>query len=353
MPDPAVVFRELVAFGALQSLPVLLLAWLLDRWFARRGWTEPRRVVWALAALELLLPPPIGAPVHALGLAPVAVAEAAGEHVGQLWRVLMWTWLVGGGLFAGAQWLRRRRMRRGLLVGARPLPAPFAPAVARAAALLGLRRRPEVLVRPGGPCCVLGAFWPIVLLDEALLRAAPDDALEHALLHELAHVRRRDPLRAGLLRAALAAWWFHPTAWLLHRRLQLLRECATDRLVTRVLGGRAAYCRTLVAQALASTAPLPAPALARQPAEVVQRVRALQQQAAGGAGRRAAPWAAAAALAVCCVPLTVPVAATALPFGVGSLDELPGCLTRRYFVLSQLAAQAETPSSENLTKGPR
>jgi beta-lactamase regulating signal transducer with metallopeptidase domain len=85
------------------------------------------------------------------------------------------------------------------------------------------------------------------------------DMLHAALLHELAHVRRRDGL-ARLIQvwAAAVMWWF-PIARLVSRRLDLAREAACDAAALEQGIERPAYARLLVEMAKLRT---PVPALA-------------------------------------------------------------------------------------------
>jgi beta-lactamase regulating signal transducer with metallopeptidase domain len=87
--------------------------------------------------------------------------------------------------------------------------------------------------RPSGPFLVstevdqpvtLGSH--IVLPSEA--RSWPEHKLESVLLHERAHIARRDSLLAILGDLCLAVYWFHPLAWFIIRRAKLERERACD-----------------------------------------------------------------------------------------------------------------------------
>lgn len=348
-------FCDFVLLGAVQNLPVLLLAFVLDRIFARLSWVGPRRVVWCLVVVELLLPPVFGSPVHVAGAEPMDVSLA--PEVGRVWPlVLFWIWLAGASLCAACSFVAQRRLRHRLLAGAQPVAGDLQPLVLAASRRMGLRRVPRVLVSAtaSGPC-VLGALRPVVLLDRRTSVSSDRTSLEHALLHEFGHVRRRDPLRALVMRSLACSWWFHPTVWLASRRFALLREVACDRLVTEVLGARSGYCHTLVARVADAGDLAATPALVRLPAEVVQRVAAMRHAGSHRTARSVASMVAAALLLACAVPLTAAVASR-LPFGVTSLEELPGCITKRYFVLSQLSDESSPQGSsteEPHDQGPR
>ncbi len=176
---------------------------------------------------------------------------------------------------------------------------------------------------------------------------------EHALLHELAHVRRGDlPLAAfcGLLRAI---YFFHPLVHLAERRLAGLRELCCDRFVARQLGEeRVAYRQTL----LAFAARRHGEALAALPfagrSSLLERLRALER-----AEQRPPPAAPPAhhpgdgrALA-CAVPLAPPAALGAARVAE-MIDKPPGCLQLRFLVMGKMAQEMRA-NQDNENKEPK
>jgi len=71
---------------------------------------------------------------------------------------------------------------------------------------------------------------PVVLLPTDA-HDWPDERLRAVLLHELAHIRRRDWLSHRFADVVCALYWFHPLAWLTARRLRAEGEIVCDDLV--------------------------------------------------------------------------------------------------------------------------
>lgn len=132
-------------------------------------------------------------------------------------------------------------------------------AASEAARRLGMRGRVTLL--RGGPAAMpvtWGMFRPVILLP-AEADEWPDDRRRAVLMHELAHVRRRDGLTQWLGLSACAAYWFNPLAWWAASRLRSEREQACDDLVLEAGERPSDYAAQLlnVARSLR-----PAPALA-------------------------------------------------------------------------------------------
>ena len=127
---------------------------------------------------------------------------------------------------------------------------------AECAALLGLPRVPA-LRRGDVPVPITwGLRRPVVLLPDAA-DTWPDGRLRAVLLHELAHIRRRDWAAHRLADLGCALYWFHPLVWLTARRLRGESELACDDLVLSCGVPAPDYARHLldIARALSPAAP--------------------------------------------------------------------------------------------------
>lgn len=93
-----------------------------------------------------------------------------------------------------------------------------------------------------------GAIRPVIILPPAW-KTWSDDTLAAIVAHEMAHVRRRDPLIALLARVNRAIFWFHPLAWWLERQLAITAEHACDEAAARVVTEPRRYAEILVEMA--------------------------------------------------------------------------------------------------------
>ena len=78
-----------------------------------------------------------------------------------------------------------------------------------------------------------GVLRPTVLMPEEA-DGWPDARRRAVLLHEMAHVKRRDIVPHLMAWIVCAVWWFHPLAWSAARRMRSESEKACDDLVLKV-----------------------------------------------------------------------------------------------------------------------
>ena len=178
--------------------------------------------------------PGVSEPGRAAALAAIAAVHVAGAAVSfaRLAR-------------EGGRVRRTRRRSAAVLI-------PGFPDRARRA---GLRRVPEVRVSSEAPVpCAIGGRRPAILLPKRVVESVSGPALDLVLAHELAHLRRRDPLREAAESFVASLWWFNPLPRRVIERRRELREELCDAEVLRAEPGRGREY-SLALLAVASLAP--------------------------------------------------------------------------------------------------
>jgi beta-lactamase regulating signal transducer with metallopeptidase domain len=126
--------------------------------------------------------------------------------------------------------LAARRLVRRAAVIADPRAAN---ALAAACGALGVRRRVRLVEAPAGAGpATWGIFSPYILLPPESV-AWPERRLRIVLMHETAHVARRDCATQLVAACVQALLWVHPGVWWAVQRLREERERACDELVLR------------------------------------------------------------------------------------------------------------------------
>jgi beta-lactamase regulating signal transducer with metallopeptidase domain len=197
---------------------------------------------------------------------PAALAEPAHQPAPSWWAwlptALLTAWLSGALIVATMQLGRVLRLRR-LVAGGRPASAELAREVEELAAQLGARPPPiRVLAGIVSPF-VCGLGRPLLVWPAALEGCLAPECQRAVLVHELAHLRRRDHWVAWLRVLAGCAWWWDPLYWYVCRQLGRAAELACDAWVVGALpDARRAYAEALLAVAqLVSKTAAPAPAV--------------------------------------------------------------------------------------------
>lgn len=242
LPVESIAIRAIIATVA----SVLLVKFLL-----RIGIRTPRvRVLAALAPAATIITvvaiawtqprlPTLMVPVEARDALAIRVAEGYLYFAPMVFPLLVAAWAI----FASARLVRRvlagraayRRAVDAVSVGL--VPGHVRQAAVRVADRLDVAE-PFVTVVPETPggAYVVGRRHPIIVLDAGLVERLDDGELEGVLAHELAHVRRRDNVVAGILGAVRDAVFFAPGVGWAVRHLHRERELAADQVAVGATG---------------------------------------------------------------------------------------------------------------------
>ncbi len=239
-------------------------------------------VLWAIAALRLVVPYSISSKLSIFSL----FAGAQASHVSETFHAFTTsqvpfqmptavtdlnmvtqtaqpllsgyelTWLIGFCLFAGffvALHLKSRREFKTSL----PLAHPKA---ARWLSQHPLRRSLQIryLDRISVPL-TYGIFKPVILLSKEM-DWKNEMQLQYILMHEYIHIRRFDAVLKAILAVLLCLHWFNPLVWCMHVLANRDIELACDEAVVHALGQekKEEYALTLIdlAASNCSSAPL-------------------------------------------------------------------------------------------------
>jgi beta-lactamase regulating signal transducer with metallopeptidase domain len=185
-------------------------------------------------------------------------------------------WLLGFAAAAGyyasghARLLRVRRR-------ASPAPLAWSASASKLAARLRLRVTPAVGVSPDVPGPIVAGIWRPTVLIPVEARNWCDTRREAVLMHELAHVARRDVSAQVVAHAVCAVHWFNPLAWIAARAMRRERERACDDAVLGNGVAASTYATELLAiaaGAMATSTPAAALSMAR-PSEFEGRLLAI------------------------------------------------------------------------------
>jgi beta-lactamase regulating signal transducer with metallopeptidase domain len=108
------------------------------------------------------------------------------------------------------------------------------------------RRLTLVLSEAVTTAAVLGCGAPVIAVAPALVTTLDPDELDRVLVHEWAHVQRRDDLVNILQVLVRVVVGWHPAAWWIDRCLHVEREIACDEMTIEVTGSAQSYAACLV-----------------------------------------------------------------------------------------------------------
>jgi beta-lactamase regulating signal transducer with metallopeptidase domain len=205
-----------VALLTVLALPVL-------NWIPAHPITQPAAAITAASAYEVEMP--------ALTWWPIAIALVA---------YALWTsWCL---VRIGRALLHLRAAKR----RCRELPLRRQNRLQRWSALRDQGRRARLVVSEDVRwASVLGLTSPAIAVAPVLLRVLQDDELDCILVHEWAHVQRRDDLARLLQVLVRAITGLHPAIWWIDRQLHTTRETACDDWTVNLTGSAKRYAACL------------------------------------------------------------------------------------------------------------
>lgn len=338
----------LLAVTSLLALPLIstvLPAWEIPIELAANGPAVAPSANWSSLSV------PSSPPLPALETVPAPAPTPAGPLSGMRWLTVIY---VLGIIALVTHLVVARWSIRDIARKATPVTAPDWIALLRACEREMLVVRPVRLLRSleSTMPMAFGIRQPSILIP-SIADTWSDDRRRAVLLHEMAHVARRDCLTQLLAAVAAAVYWPHPGVWWLARRVRVERELACDDRVLSIGTGARAYAEHLLELAYAlggSRAPALAVSMAR-PRELEGRMLAVLDNARNRAmpARRGALISLAGALAIVMplaaaeavrieAPAPVPAATVAAPATAAPVT--PATVTR---APETLASDQRTP----------
>jgi beta-lactamase regulating signal transducer with metallopeptidase domain len=183
--------------------------------------------------------PPAGQEDDVLRFDEVVVAEEPAAEEPRPAAASWPGWLIGvwaagaAGWFSLAGW-RGWSFARLLRLG-RPASDHLKRRVAAVAEQLGIACPPVLVVTGRLSPLIWGVFRPVLVLPAGLEKAVGAAGWRTLIAHELAHVRRGDPLVRGLELVINGLYWWCPLAWIACRELREAEEQCCDAWVVRTL----------------------------------------------------------------------------------------------------------------------
>lgn len=150
-------------------------------------------------------------------------------------------------------------------------------ALAQQAKKLGLRATPPIAYCAAVTTpAIVGVLRPLILLPFTIATDMTPEQINAILTHELAHLKRYDPIALFAQRLCEAALFFHPAAWFLGRHINLEREQACDDIALTAGPSPSLYATALLAasqiQSPASTSNPALAATGNGPSQLSRRI---------------------------------------------------------------------------------
>ena len=218
--------------------------------------------VTASVAIETGIPVMTSVPLDTIAISNGSIALSPVVE----WRAIAGLLVFSVALILVVPFIVARRRVSGLLASGEIIQSPALDnELNRSLASVGLELPPRVVTNSeiDSPVAFEGKDPTIILPAEWTEWSS--EKLRVVLLHELAHIARRDGLLQSIATLNVALFWFHPIAYVVRQRLKFLAEQACDDHAIRVANDKEGYAETLLelARVNGPSAPMPATAMAQ------------------------------------------------------------------------------------------
>ena len=240
----ATVVSERLLFSAVGGTLLAAVVWLLLQLFPKRD-SRTNFAIWFSTLLATAMLPLLSVYLESRAIAPdsspavFTVSTSVAWYAFIVWAVIALTALARVVL---ATFQLRRLRSHAMPVEKESLPAEMCALIEEAQ-----KSRPvSVLVsdRLEVPTAI-GFRNPAVIFPAWMVESTPAEELKYILLHELAHLRRRDDWTNLAQKILKALFFFLPSVWWIERRLSLDREMACDDAVLVHSGTPVGYAECL------------------------------------------------------------------------------------------------------------
>ena len=240
----ATVVSERLLFSAVGGTLLAAVVWLLLRLFPKRD-SRTNFAIWFSTLLATAMLPLLSVYLESRAVAPggstavFTVSTSVAWYAFILWAVIALTGLARVVL---ATFQLRRLRSHAMPVEKESLPAEMCALIEEAQ-----KSRPvSVLVSDQLEVpTAIGFRNPAVIFPAWMVESTPAEELKYILLHELAHLRRRDDWTNLAQKILKALFFFLPSVWWIERRLSLDREMACDDAVLVHSGTPVSYAECL------------------------------------------------------------------------------------------------------------
>ncbi|MEI8380243.1 MAG: M56 family metallopeptidase [Planctomycetota bacterium] len=139
--------------------------------------------------------------------------------------------IVSAAIWGWQKW-RLRWLTRSLSLDSEPEKRAIERIAGEVCGALSVRKLPKIVVSDVVPMpLVLGMWRPIIVIPHELLQPEMATRLREILIHECAHVARRDTWVNMAQRLAAVLWWWHPGVLWVNRLISRAREEVCDNFV--------------------------------------------------------------------------------------------------------------------------